>query len=193
MTPLDRSDALILVDVQRDFLPGGTLGVAYGDAVVAPLNALIDRFSAVGAPVYATRDWHPPGHCSFKPQGGTWPAHCVAGTSGAEFAPGLRLPGGCVVISKATRPDRDAYSGFDGTGLADELHSRRIKRLWIGGLATDYCVRATVLDAIRNGFETHVMTPAIRAVDAETGDGRRALEEMRAAGALLEDDAGCAA
>jgi len=184
---LDRSDALIVVHVQRDFLPGGALAVQEGDAVVEPLNRWIDRFHAAGSPVFATRDWHPPDHCSFEAQGGPWPPHCVAGTAGAEFAPGLRLPEACTVISQASDPSREAYSGFDGTGLLQLLRQAGIRRLWIGGLATDYCVRATVLDAVRHGFEAHVLAEAIRAVEVEPGDGRRALEEMLAAGAILEE------
>jgi len=186
MQPLSAIDALILVDVQNDFLPGGALAVPDGDAVVGPLNRWIERFEQAGAPVFATRDWHPADHCSFKPQGGPWPPHCIAGTPGAAFAAGLRLPAGCQVVAKATRAERDAYSGFDGTGLAPELARRGVRRVWLGGLATDYCVRATALDAIANGFEVHVIVPAVRAVEVQPGDGERALEAMRAAGAVLE-------
>ena len=186
MGPITGADALIVVDVQRDFLPGGALAVPGGDAVVAPLNAWIERFAAADAPIRVTRDWHPVDHCSFKAQGGPWPPHCVAGTPGAEFAEGLRLPGRYQVISKATSQANDAYSDFEGTDLAAELRSHGVRRVWVGGLATEYCVRATVLDAIRNGFEAHVLVPAVRAIDVEPGDGQRALEEMRSAGALLE-------
>ena len=190
MPALDPSDALIVVHVQRDFLPGGALAVGAGDAVVEPLNRWIDRCRAAGARVFATRDWHPPDHCSFEAQGGPWPVHCVAGTEGAEFAAGLRLPGDCRVISQASDPAREAYSGFDGTELLTQLQRAGSRRLWIGGLATDYCVRATVLDAVKEGFETHVLTEAIRPVEVHPGDGRRALEEMRAAGAIVEEPAG---
>jgi nicotinamidase/pyrazinamidase len=183
--PAPGRDALIVVDVQRDFLPGGALGVPDGDAVLAPLNAWSEAFARVGAAVYATRDWHPPDHCSFRAQGGPWPPHCVAGTPGAEPAAVLRLPPGAGVISKAERRDRDAYSGFDGTDLADRLRVAGITRLWVGGLATDYCVRATVLDARRLGFEVVVLGDAVRAVDVKPGDGARALIEMQAAGATL--------
>jgi len=185
----DQSDALIVIHVQRDFLPGGALAVREGDAVVEPLNRWINRFQAAGSPVFATRDWHPPDHCSFEAQGGPWPPHCVAGTAGADFAPGLRLPEACTVISQASDPSREAYSGFDSTDLLRLLRRSGSRRLWIGGLATDYCVRATVLDAVRKGFETHVLTEAIRPVEVHSGDGRRALEEMRAAGAILEEAA----
>jgi len=190
MPALEPSDTLIVVHVQRDFLPGGALAVPEGDAVIEPLNGWIDRCLTAGAPVLATRDWHPPDHCSFKAQGGPWPPHCVAGTPGAEFAPGLRLPEDVRVISQATDPTREAYSGFDGTELLRQLQRAGSRRLWIGGLATDYCVRATVLDAVKEGFETHVLTRAIRPVEVHPGDGRRALEEMRAAGAMLEGDPG---
>ena len=185
----DQSDALIVIHVQRDFLPGGALAVREGDAVVEPLNRWINRFQAAGSPVFATRDWHPPDHCSFEAQGGPWPPHCVAGTAGAEFAPGLRLPEASTVLSQASDPSREAYSGFDSTDLLRLLRRAGSRRLWIGGLATDYCVRATVLDAVKEGFETHVLTEAIRPVEVHSGDGRRALEEMRAAGAILEEAA----
>lgn len=187
MDAIDSTDALIVVDVQRDFLPGGALAVPDGDAVVAPLNTWIGRFEEAGGRIFATRDWHPKHHCSFTPQGGTWPPHCVVGTEGASFAPGLRLPEACGIVSKASSDERDAYSGFDGTDLAERLRAGGARRLWIGGLATDYCVRATVLDAIREGFEVHLLRPCIRAVEVQPGDGRRALDEMREAGAILED------
>jgi nicotinamidase/pyrazinamidase len=182
-------DALIIVDVQRDFLPGGALGVPDGEAVVTPLNAWSEALGRAGASVYATRDWHPPDHCSFRAQGGPWPAHCIAGTPGAEPPAALRLPPGVVVVCKAERPDRDVYSAFDGTDLAARLRAAGVERLWIGGLATDYCVRATVLDARRLGFETLVLSDAVRAVDVNPGDGARALEEMQAAGARLQPGA----
>src|SRR5512135_2451684 len=179
-------DALLVVDVQKDFLPGGALAVAHGDEVVAPLNAAIQAFERAGRPVYASRDWHPANHCSFKARGGPWPPHCVAGTRGAEFADGLALPPATVVISKADSADTDAYSAFGGNDLAAQLKRKGVRRVVIGGLTTDYCVVNTVLDARAAGFDVLVLAHAIRAVDVRPGDGARALEAMRKAGAWLE-------
>jgi nicotinamidase/pyrazinamidase len=178
-------DALLVVDVQNDFLPGGALGIDGGDAVVAPLNRLLAAWRARGLPVYLTRDWHPPGHCSFAAQGGPWPVHCVAGSFGAEFSPRLERAPGDVVVSKATRVDRDAYSALDGTQLADELARAGVRRVFIGGLATDYCVRATGLDARAANFDVVVLRDAVCAVDVQPDDGQRALSELAAAGAVL--------
>lgn len=180
---LQDSDALIVVDVQNDFLPGGSLAVADGDAVVPVLNDYIRRFSNAGLTVYATRDWHPGDHCSFEQQGGPWPPHCIAGTYGAEFSADLQLPDDAVVISKATTQDKDAYSGFEGTDLAERCRDAGQARLFIGGLATDYCVLNTVLDALAEGFEVYLLTDAIRAVDMEDGDGERAISDMKQRGA----------
>jgi nicotinamidase/pyrazinamidase len=178
-------DALVVVDVQNDFLPGGNLAVPAGDAVVAPLNGWIDRFAEAKLPVFATRDWHPADHCSFMAQGGTWPPHCVAGTAGAEFAAALRLPPDAGIISKATRADTDAYSGFAGTDLDERLRQGKVRRLFIGGLATDYCVLNTVLDALKLGYAVVLLDGCIRAVDVQPGDGERAIAAMAAAGATL--------
>ena len=179
-------DALLIVDVQQDFLPGGALPVPGGDAVVAPLNRYIDAFERQGLPVLATRDWHPPDHCSFAAQGGEWPPHCVAGTPGAAFATGLRLPASAVVVSKARDPDADAYSAFQGTTLTTRLRDLGVRRVFVGGLATDYCVRATVLDAIAAGFEAVVFADAVRAVELQPGDGARALADMAQRGARIQ-------
>ncbi len=186
---LDRGDALIVVDVQRDFLPGGSLAVPDGDQVVPVINGWVERFAELDLPVFATRDWHPPDHCSFVEQGGTWPPHCVADTHGAVFADDLRLPGDATVISKATSPAADAYSGFDGTDLAERLNASGVKRVFVGGLATDYCVLATVRDALAAGFDVFVIEDAVRAVDVDPGDGDRALEAMRGLGARCIHDA----
>ncbi len=180
---LQPGDVLLVTDIQNDFLPGGSLAVAGGDEVVPVLNRYIDAFVAQGLPVYATRDWHPQGHCSFHEQGGPWPEHCVAGSPGAAFAATLALPPGATVISKATSRDREAYSSFQGTDLDDRLRAAGIRRLFIGGLATDYCVLNSVRDARRLGYEVFLLTDAIRAVEVQPGDGLRAEAEMAGLGA----------
>lgn len=181
--PLQPGDALVVVDVQRDFLPGGALGVPGGDEVVPVLNRYIGLFTAHALPVVLTRDWHPADHCSFRAQGGLWPPHCVAGSEGAAFAPGLGMPEDSHLVSKATTSRAEAYSGFEGTDLADWLRNHGCRRLFIGGLATDYCVRATVSDARAAGFAVIVLRDAIRAVNVEADDGARAERAMRDAGA----------
>jgi len=177
-------DALLVVDVQNDFLPGGSLAVPAGEQVVSALNRYIARFIEADLPVFATRDWHPPDHCSFAQKGGPWPPHCVAGTPGAAFAPALDLPPGTIVVSKADTAEQDAYSGFQGTDLADRLRAQGVRRLFIGGLATDYCVLNTVQDALAAGFAVVLLTDAIRPVDVKPGDGDRALAAMAEAGAV---------
>jgi nicotinamidase/pyrazinamidase len=179
---LTDNDALIVIDVQRDFLPGGSLGVPDGDAVVPVLNEYVRRFRDAELPVVATRDWHPPDHCSFAEQGGPWPPHCVRNSPGAEFAGGLRLPEETLVVSKATEPDAEAYSGFEGTGLAPLLRESGIHRLFVGGLATDYCVLATVSDAVAAGFDVVLLADAVRAVEVASGDGEKAMRSMRELG-----------
>lgn len=176
-------DALLVVDTQNDFLPDGALGVPKGDEVIPVLDAYIAAFESCGLPVFATRDWHPANHCSFEAQGGTWPVHCVANTYGANFADGLNLPGSATVISKATQSDQEAYSSFEGTDLAERLEELCIRRLFIGGLATDYCVLATVRDALALGFVVSLLIDAVQAVNVRPGDGERAVSEMRHLGA----------
>ena len=176
-------DALLIVDVQNDFLPGGSLAVPRGDEVVPVLNRYLQIFTTQNLPVYAARDWHPERHCSFRAQGGSWPPHCVAGTRGAEFAAALRLPPSAVIVSKATTAEQEAYSSFQGTDLDQQLRAANIRRLFIGGLATDYCVLNTVRDALRLGYEVLLLIDAIRAVDVRPGDGQRAEEEMISLGA----------
>jgi nicotinamidase/pyrazinamidase len=176
-------DALLVVDVQNDFLPGGALGVRGGDAVIAPINAAIGLFRDHGLPVYASRDWHPPDHCSFRARGGPWPQHCVAGSRGAAFPRALALPADVPVISKATSPAHEAYSAFDGTDLDSRLRHDGVRRLFIAGLATDYCVRWTVQDALALGYEAVVLVDAVRPVDVRAGDGARALRAVRRRGA----------
>ena len=176
-----RDGALLIVDVQHDFLPGGALAVTDGDEVIP---ALVEAAEAAEL-VVASRDAHPPDHSSFSEQGGIWPVHCVDGTRGAELHPEIAALDPDLVVEKATTRDVDAYSAFDGTGLADELRARGVDRLVVGGLATDYCVRASVLDALREGFAVTVLADGVRGVDVQPGDSERALSEMRAAGATV--------
>ena len=176
-------DALIIVDVQKDFLPDGNLGVPEGDAVVPVMNRYLEEFRQAGRPIYATRDWHPENHCSFKAQGGPWPPHCVAKSSGAAFADELQLGDDVTVISKATTEEKDAYSGFEGTDLAERLRKQKVKRLFIGGLATDYCVLSTVRDALKEKFEVLLLEDGIRGVNVNPEDSEKAIGEMRALGA----------
>jgi len=180
---ITEKDALVIVDAQRDFCPGGSLPVPEGDKVVPVLNDYVRLFRKAGSRIYATRDWHPPNHMSFKEQGGPWPPHCIQGSEGAEFHPDLELPEGTMVISKATSPSKEAYSGFDGTRLAEDLKEKGIKRVFIGGLATDYCVKSTVLDALKHGFETILLLDATLGVNVEPGDSQRAIDEMKRSGA----------
>jgi len=186
------NSALLVVDVQNDFCPGGALAVEGGDQVVAQLNLWIDRFSKEGRPIAYTRDWHPPNHCSFRDQGGPWPVHCVQKTAGANLHPDLTIKG--PIFDKAFKPNEEAYSGFggllvDGKGkitdlsLAEWLRGQGVKHVYVGGLTTDYCVRTTTLDALEGGFEVSVLGDAIRAVNVQPNDGRQAVEEMKEAGA----------
>lgn len=184
---LSPGDALIIVDVQNDFCPGGALAVIEGDKVVPVLNEWITAAEAAEVPVFASRDWHPANHISFRDRGGPWPPHCVQGTAGAEFHRDLKLPHDVQIISKADTPDQESYSAFGGTDLAAKLRQTEIRRVWIGGLTQDYCVRETALDALREGFEVHVIVDATRAVNVKPEDGRRALEEIRQAGGILEE------
>lgn len=177
--------ALLVVDVQRDFCEGGALAVREGDEVVPQLNKVIAVFEALGLPIFYTRDWHPANHISFKAQGGSWPPHCVQGTAGAKFHPDLRVPPDPAIISKAEDPSKEAYSDFEGTNLRARLKGLGVDEVFIGGLATEYCIRATALDARRAGFGAEVLTDCIRPIDVKPGDGDRALAEMEAAGARL--------
>ena len=181
-------DALIVVDVQNDFCPGGSLAVPAGDDVAPILTRYAERFAECGAPVFASRDWHPARTKHFAEWGGAWPPHCVQGTRGANFHAALALPPGTEVVSKGMDPEADAYSAWEaqtesGKPFADALAARGTRRVFIGGLATDYCVKATALDALRHGLEVFVLEDGSRAVDVKPGDGARALAEMSAAGA----------
>lgn len=181
---LTAEDALVIVDVQNDFCPGGALPVSTGDQVARRMTGVAAAFTRRGARVYATQDWHPAGHSSFAESGGPWPPHCVQGSRGAELHPDLHLPDGHVNIKKGSDPEVDAYSGFLDSDLEEQLKAAGVTRVFIGGLATDYCVLNTVLDARRIGFETYLLTDVIGAVDVEAGDGDRAIERMSSAGAI---------
>lgn len=184
---LGPTDALLVVDVQRDFCSGGALAVPEGDGVVPVLNAWIAAAERGGAALVFSRDWHPADHCSFQPHGGPWPPHCIQGSPGAAFHPELHVPAKAWIVSKGTERDREQYSALEGTGLSERLRDAGVRRLWVGGLALDYCVRASVLDACRAGFEVHLLVPATRPVDPQQGE--QVLAELRAAGAILETDA----
>jgi nicotinamidase/pyrazinamidase len=187
-------DALLVTDFQNDFTPGGALAVEGGDEIADPINRLADLFEVV----VATRDWHPPDHGSFagvevdpaRWEGtdppGIWPIHCVAGTEGAELHPRLDRSKLDLVLDKGQDRNSQGYSSFHGSGLAEALRERGVDRLYVTGLTTDYCVKNSVLDAIREGFEVVVVEDAVRAVNVNEGDGERALEEMRAAGAAVQ-------
>jgi len=178
-----KTDALIIVDVQNDFCPSGALPVPEGDQVVPVLNDYITLFRKTKAGIFATRDWHPPNHVSFKAQGGRWPPHCVQNTEGAKFHPDLKLPSDATVVSKAMDPRKEAYSGFDGTELADTLKTQGATRVFVGGLATDYCVKNTVLDARKLGFEAVLLLDATSGINARPGDVAKAIDAMVESGA----------
>lgn len=182
-------DALLIVDVQNDFCPGGALPVPEGDRVVPVLNHWIAAARAAGAPVYASRDWHPATHGSFAAQGGPWPPHCVQGTDGAAFHPDLRLPPETIVISKGQDPDDPGYSALARTGLGNDLAAAGTRRLWVGGLARDYCVRASVLDALKQGIGVRVIVPGTRGIAQPESGVDPALDEMVRAGAVLDERA----
>jgi len=177
--------ALLVVDVQVDFCPGGALAVKNGDEVVPALNRVIEIFERQSLPIFFTRDWHPADHISFRSRGGIWPSHCIQETQGAKFHPDLRIPAAAVVISKGTSRNAEAYSGFQGTDLDGRLRNLGVEEIFLGGLTTDYCVRESSLDARKAGFLVTVMEDCIRAVDVRPGDGDRAIADMRRAGAKL--------
>jgi nicotinamidase/pyrazinamidase len=181
--------ALVVVDVQRDFCPGGSLAVKEGDKVVAPLNKVIKASRKAGLPVFFTRDWHPANHISFKNRGGLWPPHCVQGTSGAAFHPRLNVPKDAVIISKGTEPDIEAYSGFQGTDLGKRLKALRVEEIFLGGLTTDYCVRESTLDALGMGLKVDVIRDCIRGVNLRPGDSKKALGEITSKGAQMVSSA----
>jgi nicotinamidase/pyrazinamidase len=181
-------EALLVVDVQNDFCSGGALAVPEGDAVIAALNRYIEEAASRGIPVYASRAWHPSTTTHFATFGGVWPVHCVQGTRGAEFHPDLRLPADTIVISKGEQAESAGYSAFeghtpDGRSFPDDLERRGLTHLRVGGLATDYCVKHSVLDGLRAGLQVTVLTDAIAGVDVQPGDSVRAIAEMREGGA----------
>ncbi len=186
MSKKNKDAALILVDIQNDFCPGGALAVKDGDAVIPVVNQLLPIFPLV----VATQDWHPANHSSFKAQGGLWNPHCVQNTRGAAFPRQLEQSKIDLIFRKASAGDTDAYSGFDGvdsTGrsLDAALKNLKIKRLFIAGLATDYCVKATALDGLKKGYEVLVIEDAVRAVEVKEGDGEKALQELARKGAKI--------
>lgn len=183
MSELRSGDALLVVDLQRDFCEGGALEVPGGDAIVPVVQKLANRAAEREIPVYASRDWHPPEHVSFETQGGPWPPHCVQDTQGAELHPDFDPPDGCIPVVKGNRLDQDQNSAFDETGLAVDLERRGVRRIWIAGLAQEVCVRASALDALHEGFEVRVVRDATQPLDEE--DGRRAFQEIREAGGLV--------
>ena len=186
--PDQAKKALIVVDVQNDFCLGGSLAVAHALEVVAPLNKLIRAFLDRGEPVFKTRDWHPTKTKHFAAYGGVWPIHCVQGTPGAEFHPDLNDDPRVTIVTKGIDERADGCSGFDGTNLAQILREQGVEEVWVGGLATDYCVKHTVLDALREGFKVKALADAMRAVNVNPGDGAKAIDEMRDAGAEIVGD-----
>jgi nicotinamidase/pyrazinamidase len=180
---LNNKDALIIADIQNDFLLGGALPIPKGDEIIPVLNEYAKIFSQTKAKIVSSRDWHPSNHMSFTTQGGRWPPHCVQETEGATFHPDLKLPKGTEIISKATDPAKEAYSVFDGTGLAEALKSQGVTRVFVGGIATDYCVVNTVRDALKLGYEAVLLADAIRGINVEKGDVDRAIELMLKSGA----------
>ncbi|SHK23125.1 nicotinamidase [Thermocrinis minervae] len=182
---LSSRDALIVVDMQVDFMPGGALPVPEGDKIVPRLNEYIKAFSSMGLPVFFTRDWHPEDHISFKGHGGVWPPHCVQDTPGAQFHPDLFIPlDNKFIVSKGTSRDFDAYSGFQGTVLDQLLRERGVKRIFVGGVATDYCVKNTVIGGLNLGYTTFLLLDAIKGVDVNPGDSEKAIQEMLERGAI---------
>jgi nicotinamidase/pyrazinamidase len=175
------NDALVVVDPQNDFCPGGSLPVPHGDEIFQGINRVMPRFQHI----LATQDWHPTHHQYFQAHGGPWPYHCIQGTPGAEFHPSLEAGRIQEVVQKGMDPDLDGYSGFAGTDLAERLHRRGVRRVFVAGLATDYCVKATAVESVQEGFETYVLTDVIRPVELQPGDGEKALQAMADAGARL--------
>src|SRR4030042_3987201 len=180
---ISKADSLIIANIQIDFLPGGALQALEGDLLIPVINDYLKIFRRAGASIFAVRDWHPQNHVSFTGQGGQWPPHCIQESEGAKFHPDLKLPEGTVIISKATDTLNDSYSSFEGTGLAQSLEMQGIYRLFVGGLATEYCILNTVLDSRKLGFGTLLLSDAVRGINAKPNDANRAIEEMVSLGA----------
>lgn len=181
---LGAGDALLVIDIQNDFLPGGHLAVAEGDLVIPVMNNYIECFCQRQLPVLATRDWHPANHGSFVEQGGPWPEHCIAGSTGAEFAQGLHLPARAPVFPTGKEVEMDGYSGFENPDLNRQLQQMAVSRLFIGGLATDYCVLHTVCDALNLNYQVLLLMDAVRAVNVHRYDGQEAINKMILKGAI---------
>jgi len=175
--------ALIIVDMQNDFCPGGSLAVKEGDKIVSVINQYIKQFKDEDEVIVFTRDWHPADHCSFKEYGGMWPSHCVAETKGAKFHQDIYVPEKSFIVSKADTASKDAYSGFEATLLDSQLKKLNIEEVWVCGLATDYCVASTVMDALKLGYKVKILSDAIAAVDVSAGDGEKAIAKMVSQGA----------
>ena len=180
---LKSGDALLIVDVQKDFCPGGALPVEAGDTIVPVINHWIDVAVSKGVPVYATRDWHPMEHLSFKEGGGLWPTHCIQDSDGAKFHQDLGLPSSTIIVTKGVRFDQDQNSAFDQTGLAVQFRKDGIRRVWVAGLAEDVCVLATVLDGRREGFDVVLLAHATRPITSEGSE--KARQQMQDAGARI--------
>jgi nicotinamidase/pyrazinamidase len=183
MNELRPGDALVIVDLQRDFCEGGALAVPHAHTIVPVVQKLANRAAERDVPIYASKDWHPPDHVSFRARGGPWPPHCVQGTKGAELHPDFKPPEGWIPVVKGNRLDKDQNSAFDETGLATDIRRRGIGRIWITGLAQEVCVVASALDALGEGLQVCVVEDATQAIDEEKG--RRAFEEIRASGGVI--------
>jgi nicotinamidase/pyrazinamidase len=184
MNAFKQGDALIIADIQNDFLPGGALGIAGGDSIVPTLQAYMTTFQSHNLPIVLTRDWHPANHCSFREQGGPWPVHCVAGSPGSRPPSNFPMPPTAHIIHKAMSPEREAYSAFQDTPLHEQLRAQGVRRVFVGGLATDYCVLNTVKDARALGYEVYLLLDGIQAVNRHPDDGRKAVDEMIRLGAV---------
>jgi nicotinamidase/pyrazinamidase len=186
---LQKGDALLIIDVQTDFFPGGALPVPDGDKIIPIVNEWIAAADAVDIPIFASRDWHPKNHCSFKEHGGLWPEHCVQNSPGAEFHPAIHLPDHTIIINKADTPDFETHSAFEGKTVDGRLpkmvmQQREIKRLWVLGLTLDYCVSASIMHGCQNGYEVHLILAGTRAITVDTG--QEALKKIRKKGAIIE-------